>query len=248
MSSQEIPVTLTPQQAAAGVILTVPVGTGTAQLRIPSARDGDLVRAWLGEDEVLLRVRVNWAAGAAQPAPGTRKGAGGCLAVLGVLAVVVIGILVLNDGDDGDNTASGTPTATPSSTYSGGSGPGPDPSGAASSWAPDPDPTPTPEDTATESDPSPSEAEPSPFDKGTCLNGTLPDSTTPQTVTGVEEVSCSASDAHYRVIESFPFTSDLDRCNDNPKTQYAFSYRYSRGATIINEYVYCLVGIGSYGR
>ncbi|MEU4731524.1 hypothetical protein [Streptomyces sp. NPDC023588] len=29
---------------------------------------------------------------------------------------------------------------------------------------------------------------PSPFDQGTCRNGQLPDSTTPQSVSGVEEV------------------------------------------------------------
>ncbi|MFD3556745.1 hypothetical protein ACFWWA_32275 [Streptomyces goshikiensis] len=57
--------------------------------------------------------------------------------------------------------------------------------------------------------------------------------------TGVREVSCSASDAHYKVIQSIPLTSDLNRCNDNPKT---------RGGIPLNEYVYCLVGIGSYAR
>lgn len=64
----------------------------------------------------------------------------------------------------------------------------------------------------------------------------------------MDEVSCSASDAHYKVIESIPGTSDMDRCNSNPKTQYAFSYRYMRGATVLNQYVYCLVGLGSYAR
>ncbi|MFD9415886.1 hypothetical protein ACFWC9_14440 [Streptomyces goshikiensis] len=65
---------------------------------------------------------------------------------------------------------------------------------------------------------------------------------------GGREVSCSASDAHYKVIQSIPLTSDLNRCNDNPKTQCAFSYRYTRGGVPLNEYVYCLVGIGSYAR
>ncbi|MDX6764607.1 hypothetical protein SIN09_35780, partial [Streptomyces sp. F8] len=114
-------------------------------------------------------------------------------------------------------------------------------------------PTPSPWTSAPEAaattpysaEPSP---EPSPFDRGTCLNGQLPDSTTPRSVSGVEEVPCSASDAHYRVIESIPGTSDLNSCNDNPKTQYAFSYRYMRGSTVLNQYVYCLVGIGSYAR
>ncbi|WP_411102913.1 hypothetical protein [Streptomyces sp. cmx-4-9] len=255
MSSQEIPITLTPRQAAHGVILTVPTGTGTARLRIPSVRHGDLVRARLADQEVLLRITVGGAPGSVPPAPGDKKGVGGCLAACAVLAAVIVGIIAFNSGDDSRNAASDSPTATaspspsPSPSYSYGSGAGSDPSATTpSSSAPAADPVPAPADTAAWPEASPTTAEPSPFDKGTCLNGTLPDSTTPQSVTGVEEVSCSASDAHYRVIESFPFTSDLDRCNDNPKTQYAFSYRYSRGATVINQYVYCLVGIGSYGR
>ncbi|MBT2407490.1 MULTISPECIES: hypothetical protein [unclassified Streptomyces] len=246
MSSQEIPVTLTPQQARYGVILTVPLATGTARLRIPPSRDGDLVRARLGDDEVLLRVRVAPAAGATGPAPvpgqpgsAGASGARGCLVALGVVGAVIASLVWLNSGDD---DSADTATATPTTSYS--------------SWSPAPAPAPDPVDTATDSpsdtatDPvaPPSEAAPSPFDRGTCLNGTLPDSTTPKSVSGVDEVSCSASDAHYRVIERFPFTSDLNECNDNPKTEYAFSYRYTRNGIAINEYVYCLVGIGSYAR
>ncbi|MEV0413992.1 hypothetical protein AB0I68_25070 [Streptomyces sp. NPDC050448] len=222
MESQEIPITITPQQAAHGVILTVPLPTGTARLRIPPARDGDLVRARLGEDEVLLRIRV-------APGPAPASSSRGCLVALGVVVAVVIGAILLNSGDD-DKGKTAAPTPTPS--YS--------------SWSPAPAPPPV--GSATDPVASPTEAAPSPFDRGTCLNGTLPDSTTAQKVTGVEEVSCSASDAHYKVIESIPLTSDLNRCNDNPKTQYAFSYRYSRGGVTINQYVYCLVGLGSYAR
>lgn len=241
MSSQEIPVSLTPQEAASGVIRTVPLPAGgTASLRIPPVRDGALIRAHIADTEVLLRVRVVPAAGA-----GT-SGARGCLVALGVVAAVIIGLVLLNSGDDDDTSAtSTTATPTPTSSYS--------------PWSPAPAPAPVPADTSagtatgTATDPgpgaaSPSEAAPSPFDRGTCLNGTLPDSTTPKSVTGVEEVSCSASDAHYRVIESIPLTSDLNQCKDNPKTQYAFSYRYTRNGITINEYVYCLVGIGSYAR
>ncbi|MFI6000589.1 hypothetical protein ACIA98_09210 [Streptomyces sp. NPDC051366] len=233
MESQEIPITITPQQAAHGVILTVTLATGAARLRIPPSRDGDLVRARLGQDEVLLRIRVAPGPG---PAPAPASSSRGCLVALGIVVAIVIGAILLNSGgDDSDSTANRTPTPTPTPTPS------------YSSWSPAPAPPPV----NSSSDPlaSPSEEPaPSPFDRGTCLNGTLPDSTTPTKVTGVEEVSCSASDAHYKVIESIPLTSELDRCNSNPKTQYAFSYRYSRGGITINEYVYCLVGLGSYAR
>ncbi|MGW0907470.1 LppU/SCO3897 family protein [Streptomyces sp. NPDC002853] len=59
---------------------------------------------------------------------------------------------------------------------------------------------------------------------------------------------CSASDAHYEVIQTIPMTSEMSRCNDNPKTQYAFSYRYTLNGSTINEHVYCLIGLGSYAR
>ncbi|MBT2452003.1 hypothetical protein J7F03_34090 [Streptomyces sp. ISL-43] len=275
MSSEELPLTITPQQATYGVILTVRLSTGPARLRIPPSKDGDLVRARVGDREVLVRIRVGPAAGAAPagptagpgPAPtqsapavspwvGTpnaqaspappaaprASGARGCLVAAGVLAAVAVVALVLSRGDgggDGEDTAA------------------PPPAPSLSAWSPTPTPpaagAPEPADTAPAVVPEPvlpsTEAPaPTPFDRGTCLNGELPDSTTAQRVTGVEEVSCSASDAHYRVIESIPMTSDLDRCNDNPKTQYAFSYRYTRNGVPINQYVYCLVGIGSYAR
>ncbi|MET9962148.1 hypothetical protein ABZ128_24360 [Streptomyces sp. NPDC006326] len=240
MSSQEIPITLTPQQAASGVVITLPLSTGPAHLRIPPARDGDLVRARIGDTEVLLRVTVSAGAGAgaARPAGPGASGAKGCLLVLGIAAAVIVGLVLFNSGDDDKSTAT------------------PKPSPSARSWSPAPAPAGTaahtPADTATgpgtEPAAGPSEAAPSPFDRGTCLNGQLPDSTTAQRVTGVREVSCSADDAHYRVIESIPLTSDLNRCEDNPKTQYAFSYRYTRGGITLNEYVYCLVGLGSYAR
>ncbi|WP_250288249.1 LppU/SCO3897 family protein [Streptomyces atroolivaceus] len=89
---------------------------------------------------------------------------------------------------------------------------------------------------------------PDPYESGTCLNGALPDSTTAQEVSGVDEVSCSASDAHYQVIETIPLTSDMSRCDANSRTQYAFSYRYTLNGATINEYVYCLIGLGSYAR
>ncbi|MFJ3201712.1 hypothetical protein [Streptomyces sp. NPDC086989] len=225
MESQEIPITITPQQAAHGVILTIALPTGTTRLRIPPAADGDLVRARVGDGEVLLRIRV-------APGPAPVSNARGCLVALGVAVAVIVGVVLLNSGDDGEG-----PTASPRSTPS------------YSAWSPPPVPAAPPVDTSADPlTPAPEEPAPSPFDRGTCLNGTLPDSTTAQRVTGVEEVPCSASDAHYKVIESIPLTSELERCNGNPKTQYAFSYRYSRGGVTLNEYVYCLVGLGSYAR
>ncbi|WP_328739781.1 hypothetical protein OHA91_21595 [Streptomyces erythrochromogenes] len=252
MSSQEMLITITPQQAAHGVILPVELPSGPVRLRIPPCRHGDLVKVRVGAEEVLLRIHVSgagaaWIAGAGgitpppttdtarqQPAPAPQTGGGrGCLVGLAAAALLVIGFFVLSggDGDDAKPTADATPTWP-------------------SSWTPSPTPSPwtsAPEAAATPYSPEPS-PEPSPFDRGTCLNGRLPDSTTPRSVSGVEEVPCSASDAHYRVIESIPGTSDLNSCNDNPKTQYAFSYRYMRGSIVLNQYVYCLVGMGSYAR
>ncbi|MER6781874.1 MULTISPECIES: hypothetical protein [unclassified Streptomyces] len=228
MESSETPVTITPQQAAHGVILSVPLPTGHARLRIPPSRDGDLVRARVGQDEVLVRIRVAGAPAPQAPVSNAR----GCLVALGVSLAVVVGVVLLNSGgDDGDGAASPAP--------------------APSSASPTRSPIPVPPPVSTETDalaPPSEEPAPTPFDRGTCLNGQLPDSTTAQRVDGVKEVSCSASDAHYKVIERIPLTSELDRCNGNPKTQYAFSYRYSRGGVTINEYVYCLVGLGSYAR
>ncbi|MFJ9764369.1 hypothetical protein ACIRUY_11180 [Streptomyces erythrochromogenes] len=264
MSSQEMLITITPQQAAHGVILPVELPSGPVRLRIPPCRHGDLVKVRVGSEEVRLRIHVSgagaaWIAGAGgitpppaadtvaqqpaaapAPAPAPQTGGGrGCLVGLAVAALLVIGYFALSAGDDGDDSK---PAADATPTWS-------------SSWTPSPTPSPwasTPEAAATTPyDPVPSaepSPEPSPFDRGTCLNGQLPDSTTPRSVSGVEEVPCSASDAHYRVIESIPGTSDLNSCNDNPKTQYAFSYRYMRGSIVLNQYVYCLVGIGSYAR
>ncbi|MFD9372126.1 hypothetical protein ACFWA6_31115 [Streptomyces sp. NPDC060020] len=278
-----MPITITPQQAAHGVILPVQLANGPARLRIPACRNGDLVRARVGEQELLLRIRVSGGGGAAagagggagagagvgaafatgrlgatagggtgggagggagstpQPAPSSSTANGrGCLAAFLVAAVIAVVVIAVNSGDDDAGNS-----AVPAPTYSTGAL---SPSSAAP-WSAEPtvapNPVPTPYSAAPAPVPTP---EPSPFDRGTCLNGQLPDSTTPTTVSGVDEVSCSASDAHYKVIESIPGTSDMDRCNSNPKTQYAFSYRYTRGATVLNQYVYCLIGLGSYAR
>ncbi|KOG22193.1 MULTISPECIES: LppU/SCO3897 family protein [Streptomyces] len=215
MSTQEIPLTLTPQQAAQGVILTVQLPSGPAHLTVRPCRHGELVAARLGDGTVHLRITV---AGAAAP---KKSGGLGCLVTLCVIGALVGGSYLL--GDDKDDAP-------------GSRGPGPVPT---FSYEPFPslDPTSTP-----------TEEQPDPYEKGTCLNGSLPDSTTAQSVDDVEEVPCSASDAHYKVIQTFPFTSDMNNCNSNPKTQYAFSHRYTMNGTTVSEYVYCLVGLGSYAR
>ncbi|OEJ32719.1 LppU/SCO3897 family protein [Streptomyces subrutilus] len=312
MSSQEVDVTITPQQAAHGVILTVTLPTGPARLRIPSGtRDGELVRVRAGGGEVPVRVRVSApgqtpsarpaAAGpgpaqtvpiptptpaqparpgsgnpfatptqqvpagsgnpfatqpagpgggnpfAAAPVPPRRTGGGkpaalGCLVVGGLIAAVLVAVAATGSGDNADSKASGS--ATPS--YS--AGPEPSYSSYSPSYSPSYAPA-TPTHSAPAEEPEPTqEAAPTPYDRGTCLNGTLPDSTTAQRVDDVEEVPCSAADAHYRVIGSIPMTSDMDRCEDYPKTQYAFSHRYTLNGAVINQYVYCLVGLGSYAR
>lgn len=242
MSSQEIQLPITPQQAAEGTTVTIPLPNGTARLRIPPSRDGDLVRARFGDNEVLLRIRVTTAA-VTPPAPPKKSSSPlGCLVALGVVAAVLIAFAVANadNDDDANNTASATPTST---------------------YSPTPEYSSTPYETPTYTyepttkptlpslpDPTPTRAVPTPFDKGTCLNGQLPDSETAQSVSNVDEVSCSASDAHYKVIQRFPFSSDMEQCKSNPDTEYAFSYRYTLGGSVINQYVYCLIGLGSYSR
>ncbi|MFF0216606.1 LppU/SCO3897 family protein [Streptomyces vinaceus] len=261
MSSQEIQLTITPEQAAHGVILPVSLPGGTTRLRIPSGcRDGQLLSVRAGGAEVAVRLRIAPAAPtpappptvAAPAVPGQRParsgGTAGCLAVLAAIATVIIAAVALNSGDDGKGAASSSPTPTygswsptplPSGTsYTSGTSTGSSTgSGSGSGSVPYPSTAPTAAAPA-----------PSPFDAGTCLNGQLPDSTTAQRVEDVNEVSCSASDAHYKVIQRFGFTSDLHSCDANPRTEYAFSYRYTLNGTPINQYVYCLVGLGSYAR
>ncbi|MEU4277590.1 hypothetical protein AB0F57_22155 [Streptomyces tanashiensis] len=213
--TQEIPLTLTPQQAAQGVILTVRLPSGPAHLTVRPCRHGELVAARLGEGTVYLRITV-----AGAPAAPRKSGVLGCLVPLAVIGALVGGSYLLNDDKD----------ESP-----GGAGPMP-------TFSYEPFPTDlVPSPTATEK-------EPDPYEQGTCLNGTLPNSETAQSVSGVDEVPCSASDAHYKVIQTFPFTSDMNNCNSNPRTQYAFSHRYTMNGTTVSEYVYCLVGLGSYAR
>ncbi|WP_418957603.1 LppU/SCO3897 family protein [Streptomyces tritici] len=224
----EIPLSLTPEQAAVGVGLTIQLPSGPAHVDVPpGVRNGDLVRVpgAPGTPSVVLRIDV-----AGAPAPVRRSGALGGLVTLGVVGAVIATLVLTAGGEDGTE-----PTAGPA--Y--GSSYDPSPS-YGSSYEPSYDPEPSEQPTT--------EEPPDPFDTGTCLNGRLPDSETAQTVSDVEEVSCNAADAHYKVIQTFPFTSDMNRCRSNPRTQYAFSYRYTMNGATINEYVYCLVGLGSYAR
>ncbi|MBC9719136.1 hypothetical protein H9Y04_42160 [Streptomyces sp. TRM66268-LWL] len=156
-----------------------------------------------------------------QPGAARTRPAWGCFGALLVIGALVVGGLILVTKDDDDPADAKGGTTTPPATSA---------------------PATPGTETPTESAP------PDPFTEGTCLNGELPDSDTPQDASGVEEVECSASDAHYKVIQTFPFTSDMSSCDANPKTEYAYSSRQTLNGATINEYVYCLVGLGSYAR
>ncbi|WP_327435898.1 hypothetical protein OG279_17960 [Streptomyces sp. NBC_01201] len=227
MSSTEIPLSLSSRQAAEGDIVTVPLPTGATRIRIPPSEDGDLVRARVGGQEVLLRIRVT-AGGPSSSFPW--------VALLGIAAVIGFVVLLGVLGAEDQDSSAGAPAG--SSAY--------DPSGE-DPYAEETEDTYT-EDPFAEDPYDTGEEAPDPYESGTCLNGTLPDSTTAQEVSGVDEVSCSASDAHYQVIQTIPFTSDMSRCDANSATQYAFSYRYTLNGATLNEYVYCLIGLGSYAR
>jgi hypothetical protein len=160
---------------------------------------------------------------------------GGCLFVVAALIGGAVWLFT-SLGPDDDSASSSSSSSSPSSGEAAGSSSSPPATGA-----------PGAADPYSES-PSPSASPPDPYDSGTCLDGTLPDSTTAQEVSDVDRVSCSAPDAHYKVIQTFPFTSELSSCEANPRTEYAFSSRYTINGATINEYVYCLVGLGSYAR
>ncbi|MEV5608089.1 hypothetical protein [Streptomyces sp. NPDC052225] len=171
------------------------------------------------------------------PPPGNARGCLAAVATVAAMAFVVL-LLIQLGGDDGDDTDDSASSSYSSPAY--------EPSTYAPTTTDDPYETSDPYATPTYA--APTTEEPSPYTSGTCLNGALPDSTTAQEVDDVDEVDCSASDAHYKVIETIPMTSDLTRCSGNSATEYAFSSRYTMNGTVINEYVYCLVGLGSYAR
>ncbi|MDF3288103.1 LppU/SCO3897 family protein [Streptomyces silvisoli] len=219
----EVIVRLTPQEAASGVTKVVALPGETLTLGIPPCQDGSLVRITHGRRELLLRIRVTVGDYPSAVRP-KRSGAAALLALGTVGVIMLIGVASCDSGSPAGAT---NPVAAASSSY--------DDSGGATDT-----PTPGPTDTSTPTA--------SPYRTGTCLNGTLPDSTTAQEVNDVSEVDCSSSDAHYRVIQTFYETTDLSRCDSNPGTQYAFSDKETWGGSVIDEYVYCLVGLGSYAR
>ncbi|MGW3080651.1 hypothetical protein ACWC9F_09500 [Streptomyces sp. NPDC001110] len=95
MTSTEIPLPLSPRQAAEGDIVTVPLPTGVTRIRIPPSQDGDLVRARVGGQEVLLRVQVT--AGGSRRYPWAAFL--GVAAVIG--AVVLLGVVGAEDTTPG---------------------------------------------------------------------------------------------------------------------------------------------------
>ncbi|MEU8527444.1 MULTISPECIES: LppU/SCO3897 family protein [Streptomyces] len=248
----EIPLSLTPQQAAVGVGLSVDLPSGDqAHVDIPpGVRDGEVLRLTTASGPVRLLISVpGGPATAPMPvpgpaAPGQKSGAVGAIVALCLVGAVMAAV-ILAGGDEGDED----PSAGPSYGSSYDPSPTDEPS-YGSSYTPTDEPTEDDtDDSSSYPDPDPTtEAPPDPYTTGTCLNGSLPTSDGPQSVSDVDEVPCSASDAHYKVIQTFPFTSDMNRCRDNPRTQYAFSSRYTINGATINEYVYCLVGLGSYAR
>ena len=78
----------------------------------------------------------------------------------------------------------------------------------------------------------------------------LPDTTVAVPVPDVTEVDCSSDTAHYKVIQDFPDTTDMTRCEDNPDTQYEFSAELTDGygGLPVVRYVYCLIGLGDRAR
>jgi hypothetical protein len=64
----------------------------------------------------------------------------------------------------------------------------------------------------------------------------------------VTEVDCASPAAHYKVIQTLLGTSDLNRCDANPKTQYAYSETTTLNGVPVNQFVYCLVGLGRFAR
>jgi len=243
MDGADLTIDLDPAQAASGTTkaITVPGGPDTEsrvfQVKIPpNVRDGTLLR--LPDHgapdpdgnprDLLIRVRI-------QRGPDRRK-RGFTLPVAVAVAVAVsagaiaVSSIIYEDSPDpAPLMVSGTaePT-TSSSTW---------PQLSSTTTPPPVRPTipPAPPPTTTASH----------FEVGICLTGTLPNSPVPVPVHDVSEVPCFSSEAHYKVIQSFPGTTDMARCDANPRTQYAFSSETTLGTTTI-RYVYCLVGLAQY--
>ncbi|MFI9235365.1 hypothetical protein [Streptomyces sp. NPDC053079] len=243
----EVTLWLTPEEAASGVTRAVALPRGTVNVRIPPVQDGSLIRVSTDKGETILRIRLH---GTPARAPGAGRPSflGGPAAkpllVLGVLAVLAAVVLLTQRDDSTPSTAGrpGAATTAPSPAGSATATPGPVGRTPGSLDPPYGDGRSGPASTY------PTAAPPAPYTTGTCLNGTLPDSTTPVKVKNVDVVACSSSDAHYRVIQAYHGTTELSRCRDDSETQYSFSSRTTLGGRTISSVVYCLVGIGSYAR
>lgn len=243
----EVTLWLTPEEAASGVTRAVALPRGTVNVRIPPVQDGSSIRVSTDKGETFLRIRLH---GTPPRSPGAGRAsflgrpAAKPLFFLGVLGVVAAVVLLTQHDDSTPSTAGRPGAATPA----------PSPTGSAAAPAGPGSRTPgslNPLDGDDSSGPArnyPTIAPPTPYTTGTCLNGTLPDSTTPVKVKNVDVVACSASDAHYRVIQAYHGTTELARCRDDSETQYSFSSRTTLGGRTISSVVYCLVGIGSYAR
>ncbi|MEU1310514.1 hypothetical protein ABZ419_16680 [Streptomyces cinnamoneus] len=242
--SMEVTLWLTPEEAASGVIRAVGLPRGSVNVRVPPVRDGDLIRVSTDKGEALLRIRVGSAPTPQSPGAGPsplRSPLLKPLLVLAALGVLVVVLLSQRDGSSSSAAPGSGRTPSPLTSRTPFS-PGPGTEHAAPGL---PDPLGTGRPTR---GPSRLPAPPAPYRTGTCLNGTIPDSTTPVKVNNVGVVACSSSDAHYRVIQTFHGTTDMARCRDNSDTQYSFSSETTLGGRTISSVVYCLVGMGSYER
>ncbi|MBP2400674.1 LppU/SCO3897 family protein [Streptomyces syringium] len=218
----------------------VDLPTGSVNLRIPPVRDNSLIKVSTATGETtFIRIRVT----DAQPQPG-RALTGNPLArplfILVALGVMLaVAVLLTRQGDSspsasGPGTGATAPTSSGTGVDTGHPGSATDDTGTGRT-APGPALTSAP-------------AAPSPYRAGTCLDGTIPDSTTPVSVSDVDVVACSSADAHYRVIQTFHGTTDMSRCRSNSDTQYSFSSERTLNGRTISSVVYCLVGLGSYAR
>ncbi|MCC9305825.1 hypothetical protein LN042_01655 [Kitasatospora sp. RB6PN24] len=228
---------LTREEAAAGTYRTINTATGPTTIHIPPVQDGMVVRVPTADGgEVYARIQII----GGQPGVPTKSKAP-LVVLVSVIAVVAIGVtLGLTLGQHHDSPYS-SPTVDPvvTQTTDSATTPAPDDTDTALPTDPDTYQPPTTDPT------SPSE---SPFTDGSCLSGTLPDSTTAQPVTDVNVVDCGSSDAHYKIIHTFPFSDDLHQCDSVSGTEYMFSETRTWGGATLMSTVYCVKGLGSYSR